>query len=86
MDMGGNMGADAAILPRLRFLGNVAWECLQYNRFGPSFVTDRVDFVTYFELALNTRCPGAHRSGSILDKWTSSPIFPFTHAITQSVG
>jgi hypothetical protein len=62
-DVGGNVsgdrrqlrlrgGADVAILPRLRLIGNAAWERGRYNQFDPSFLTERLDFVTYFELAL----------------------------------
>jgi len=43
--------ADVAILPRLRLMGNAAWERGQYDRFAPSFLTEHLDFLTYFELA-----------------------------------
>jgi tetratricopeptide (TPR) repeat protein len=50
--LGLRVGADAAILPRLRLMGNATWERGRYDRFDPSFLTERRDFVTYFELAL----------------------------------
>jgi len=45
-------GADTAVLPRLKLMGIAAWERGQYNRIDPSFLTERLDFWTYFELAL----------------------------------
>ena len=33
------VGADVAIVPRLRLMGNAAWERGQYNRIVPSFLT-----------------------------------------------
>jgi hypothetical protein len=62
-DVGGNpsgdrgqlrlrVGADAAILPRWKLMGTAAWERGQYNRIDPSFLTERLDFWTYFEAAL----------------------------------
>ena len=50
--LGMRLGADAAILPRLRLIGNAAWERGRYDRFDPSFLTQRLDFVTNFEFAL----------------------------------
>ena len=50
--LGLRAGADAAVLPRLRLIGNAAWERGRYDRFDPSFLTERLDFVTNFELAL----------------------------------
>jgi outer membrane protein len=46
------MGADAAILPRFRLMGNVAWQRGRYDRFDPAFLTQRLDFITTLELAL----------------------------------
>ncbi len=39
-------GADAAILPHLRLMGAPAWERGQYNRVDPSFLTERLDFLS----------------------------------------
>ena len=50
--LGLRLGADAAILPRLRLIGNAAWERGRYDRFDPSFLAERLDFVTNFEFAL----------------------------------
>jgi tetratricopeptide (TPR) repeat protein len=50
--LGLRAGVDAAILPRLRLIGNAAWERGRYDRFDPSFLTERLDFATNFELAL----------------------------------
>lgn len=50
--LGLRLGTDTAILPRMRLTGNVAWERGQYDRFDPSFLTERLDFVTNLELAL----------------------------------
>lgn len=62
-DVGGNpsgdrdqlrlrVGADTAILSRLKLMGIATWERGQYDRIDPSFLTERLDFLTYFELAL----------------------------------
>lgn len=58
--LGLRVGADAAILPRLRLIANAAWERGKYDRFDPSFLTERRDFVTNFELAL--QCALARRT------------------------
>jgi hypothetical protein len=50
--LGLRAGADAAVLPRLRLIANAAWERGRYDRFDPSFLTERLDFVTNFEIAL----------------------------------
>jgi len=50
--LGLRLGADAAILPRFRLMGNVAWQRGRYDRFDPAFLTQRLDFLTTLELAL----------------------------------
>jgi len=50
--LGWRLGADVAILPRFRLMGNVAWQRGRYDRFDPAFLTQRLDFLTALELAL----------------------------------
>jgi tetratricopeptide (TPR) repeat protein len=50
--LGLRVGADTPVLPRLRLMGSVAWQRGRYDRLDPSFLTERLDFLTNFELAL----------------------------------
>ncbi|HEY5291859.1 MAG TPA: porin family protein [Burkholderiales bacterium] len=90
-DVGGNasgdrrslrlrLGADVAILPRLRLMGNAAWERGQYNRIDPSFLTERLDFFNNFELALQyglTQRTSLRLSLAQVDQRSNIPIYAY---------
>lgn len=50
--LGWRLGADVATQPRFRLTGNVGWQRGRYGRFDPTFLTQRLDFLTALELAL----------------------------------
>jgi outer membrane protein len=50
--LGLRVGGDASIMPRLRLMGSAGWEQGHYNGFDPSFLTERRDIRTNYEIAL----------------------------------
>lgn len=50
--LGARLGADVAILPRLKLLGSAAWEQGRFDRFDPSFLVERRDSLANYEMVL----------------------------------